>query len=283
MPASREGATADSQLGAGDSMVQAPADLVTQMSLDMRLWLEKVASIEQQAVPKPQHPNALQRRRTVDFSRKWRQPDTSVDAMHEFESFGKTLSEKTVRNIGAIAFQMSNLKKDKTVTRFAKAADGRFGLQRRSWAKFVRVCAHLPHVAYLSASDPDTFRGAVIGVRLALFPKLVEGDVLAGQQGKESAEVQLTRKFIKELLEDWGFNPRTGTFDSKKLRIRQERAGTRKQLHAFKQRLDDIEKQKKAQKEREDYILERDEVTRRAAEKQREYFLNGFGALSAGQ
>src|SRR5260370_31187862 len=103
----------EEQIEDNDPTTRTSPGLTTPVAPYIRSWLRRVASVDDLSLPTAStvgpsqlHPNTPQRRKTVDFSRKWKLPKSSIEEMHEFERFGKTLSEKTVLNIASIATVM---------------------------------------------------------------------------------------------------------------------------------------------------------------------------------
>jgi len=172
-----------------------------------------------------------------------------MDELHNFEALAKNASFETIQNIASLMSFMHGMKNNpvvqKTGTLVEQATNGL--IQKRTAEKIIRTVPHIVQAMALSL-DPDTKKMAAGGFRLALTPKLVEGDEEAGKKGLETKEVRLLRDAIRRTLKDNGFNPNTGE-------------------------LVDQEKIKS--------IAQATEEARNAAtERQREFFLNGWDALS---
>jgi hypothetical protein len=182
------------------------------------------------------------------IKKSWESPEIDADGMDELHQF-KQLADKakfeTVQNIADLMTFMHSMKNNplvqKTGTFVEHMSSGR--IEKKTVEKYIRTIPHILHAVLLSL-DPDTKKMTEGAFRLAFTPNLVDGDEEAGKRGLETKEVRLIRDAIRKVLKDSGFDPNTGEL-------------------VDKTRLKGIEDARKA-----------------AEQRQKDFFLNGFDALS---
>jgi hypothetical protein len=172
-----------------------------------------------------------------------------TDNMHElhgFEQVANNASFETMQNVASLMTFMHSMKNNpvvqKTGTLIDKVSGGK--ITKNTAEKYLRVIPHIAHATAMS-TDPDTKKMTAGAFRLAFTPNLVDGDEEAGEKGLETKEVRLIRDSIRRHLQKSGFNPNTGEL---------------------------------VDKDRSKSIADAKEA---AAQKQKDFFLNGFDTLPA--
>ena len=190
------------------------------------------------------------------FQERWKQikkqgesPEIDTNNMHElhhFEQMADNASFETMQNIASLMSFMQSMKTNPAVQKTGTLVDKMSGgkIPKKSAEKYMRTIPHIFHAMAMS-TDPDTRKMTAGAFRLAFTPNLVDGDVEAGKKGLETKEVRLIRDSIKRHLKKSGFNPSTGELVDK------------------------------------DRLKSMADAREAAAEKQKEFFLNGFETLSA--
>ena len=166
--------------------------------------------------------------------------------LHGFEQVAENASFESMQNVASLMAFMHSMKNNPAVqqtgTLIGKMSGGK--IPERTAKKYMRVIPHILHAMALS-TDPDTRTMTAGAFRLAFKPNFVDGDEEAGKKGLEPKEVRLIRDSIRRYLQKWGFNPNTGEL---------------------------------VDKDRIKSIADSREL---AAQKQKDFFLNGFDSLSA--
>ena len=190
------------------------------------------------------------------FQNRWQQlkkqgesSEIDTDNMHElhgFEQVANNASFETMQNVASLMTFMHSMKNNPAVQKTGTLVDKMSGgkIPKRTAEKYIRVIPHIAHATAMS-TDPDTKKMTGGAFRLAFTPNLVDGDEEAGKKGLETKEVRLIRDSIRRHLQKSGFNPNTGEL-------------------VDKDRLKSIADAREA-----------------AAQKQKDFFLNGFDTLSA--
>jgi hypothetical protein len=190
------------------------------------------------------------------FQNRWQQikkqgesSEIDTDNMHElhgFEQVADSASPETMQNVASLMAFMHSMKNNPAVQKTGTFVDTMSGgkIPKRTAEKYIRVVPHIAHAMALS-TDAGTKKMTSGAFRLAFSPNLVDGDEEAGKKGRETKEVRLIRDSIKRHLQESGFNPNTGEL-------------------VDKDRLKSIADAREA-----------------AAQKQKDFFLNGFETLSA--
>jgi len=192
--------------------------------------------------------NELFGERWQQIKKQWESSEIDTDKMHElhgFERIAGNASFETMQNIASLMTFMHAMKNNpavqKTGTLVEKMSGGK--IPKRTAEKIMRTVPHVVQATAMSI-DPDVRKMTTGAFRLAFTPNLVNGDEKAGKKGLESKEVRLIRDSIRRHLQKSGFNPNTGEL-------------------VDKDRLKSISDAREA-----------------AAQKQKDFFLNGFEALS---